>query len=264
MLALLCWGGWYLANKGFGRQWRTKVVEELRKRGIDASVRRLTLDPFRGLVAQDVRIYDSRNREKPLAVISEIALDINYAALLHRQPFLNAIDVRNADLTFPNPTADPNAPKAQLKQFRAHIYFPPEQIFVSQADGIFCGIHISATGQLIKREDYKPTRVVSEEEWRQRMELVQRVAAELGRLTFAGGPPSLQVKVTGDLAEMENARVAATLSGERVQRGTYEIKAFSAAGDWSEQKLNLTQLEWTDAGGSFASRGDVECAHQRG
>ncbi len=254
LLALLGWGGWYLANKGFGRQWRTKVVEELQKRGIDASVRRLTLDPFRGLVAQDVRIYDSRNREKPLAVISEIALDINYAALLHRRPFLNAIDVRNADLTFPSPTTDPNAPKAQLKQFRAHIYFPPEQIFVSQADGFFCGIHISATGQLIKREDYKPARVVSEEEWRQRMELVQRVATELGRFTFAGGPPSLQVKVTGDLAQMENARVAATLSGERVQRGSYEIKAFSAAGDWSEQKLNLTQLEWTDAGGSFASR----------
>src|SRR3978361_1031599 len=71
IIALLAWGGWYLANKGFGRQWRTKVVEELRKRGIDASVRRLTLDPFRGLVAQDVRIYDFRAGEKPLAAISE-------------------------------------------------------------------------------------------------------------------------------------------------------------------------------------------------
>ena len=86
------------------------------------------------------------------------------------------------------------------------------------------------------------------------MELLQRVAAELGRFTFAGGPPSLQIKFTGDLAQMENARVAATLSGERMQRGPYEIKAFSAAGDWSEQKLNLTQLEWTDAAGIFASR----------
>ena len=36
-----------------------RVVEELQKRGIEASVRRLTLDPFRGLIAQDVRIYDS-------------------------------------------------------------------------------------------------------------------------------------------------------------------------------------------------------------
>jgi hypothetical protein len=229
-------------------------VEELQKRGIDASVRRLTLDPFRGLVAQDVRIYDSNHRDKPLAVISEVALDINYAALLHRQPFLNAIDVRNADLTFPSPRSDPNAPKAQLKQFRAHVYFPPEQIFVSQAEGIFCGIQVSATGQLIKRGDYKPARVVTDEEWQHRMELVQRVAAELGRMNFAGGPPSLQLKFAGDLAKMENARVAATLSGERIQRGGYEIKTLTATGEWSEQKINLTQFEWTDAAGLFASR----------
>ena len=91
LLAGLIWGGWYLANKGFGRQWRTTVVEELRKRGVETSVRRLTLDPFRGLVAQDVRIYDFKNRDNPLAVISEVSLDINYAALLHRQPFLNAL-----------------------------------------------------------------------------------------------------------------------------------------------------------------------------
>src|SRR3712207_5903369 len=56
-IALFLWSGWYVANKGFGRQFRTKVVEELRKRGIDASVRKLTLDPFRGLVAKDLRIY---------------------------------------------------------------------------------------------------------------------------------------------------------------------------------------------------------------
>src|ERR687893_3079010 len=59
---LLLWGSWYLANRGFGREFRTKVVEELRKRGIETSVRRLTLDPFRGLVVQDLRIHDFRNR----------------------------------------------------------------------------------------------------------------------------------------------------------------------------------------------------------
>lgn len=254
LLALLAWSGWYLANKGFGRQWRTKVVEEMRKRGIDASVRRLTLNPFRGLVAQDVLIFDFKNGGKPLASISEVALDLNYAALLHGQPFLNAIDVRDAELTFPSPTSDPNASRAQLKQFRAHILFPPEQIFISQADGIFCGVRVSVTGQLLRRADYRPTRVVSDEEWRQRMELVQRCATELGRFTFAGGPPSLQIKFTGDLEQMENAHVAATLSGERVQRDGYEMKAFAATGEWSDQKLNLTQLEWTDSAGVFASR----------
>ena len=51
-------GGWYLAKRGFGRQWRYRVVEELHKRGVEASIGRLTLDPFRGLVAKNVRIFD--------------------------------------------------------------------------------------------------------------------------------------------------------------------------------------------------------------
>src|SRR5436189_5273525 len=101
-LGAMAGGGWYLARKGFGRKWRRLVVEELHKHGVEASVRRLTLDPFRGLIAQDVRIYDYKNRENTIAEISRISLHVNYAALLQRQAFFNAIDIRNdqVKLTF--------------------------------------------------------------------------------------------------------------------------------------------------------------------
>src|SRR5207244_10710550 len=71
-------GSWYLARKGFGRQWRHRVVEELHKRGVEASIRRLTLDPFRGLVAQEVRICSYKHRATPLAVNSANSLDVSY------------------------------------------------------------------------------------------------------------------------------------------------------------------------------------------
>ena len=58
-------------------------------------------NPFRGLVAQDVRVYDYKNRANTLALVSEISLDINYAAFFHRQPFLNAVDIRNAQIWLP-------------------------------------------------------------------------------------------------------------------------------------------------------------------
>ena len=258
------WGAWYLANKGFGRQFRYTVVEELRKRGVDASVRKLTLDPFRGLVAQDLRIYDSRDRQRPLAVISEVSLDINYAAIFHRQPFLNALDIREADVTFPNLGTDPNAPKAQLKEFRAHVLFPPDQIFIRQAEGIFCGIRISASGQLIRPSSYKAGAKMSDAEMRQRLELLQRVVTELGKFNFAGGPPNLQVKFAADLADLGTTRVEATLQGERIQRGAYEIKNFLAAGEWVDRRLDLRQLEWTDASGTFSARAGVDTARKTG
>lgn len=253
---LLAWSGWYLAKRGFGKEWRDRVGEELHKRGVEASVRRLTLDPVRGLIAQDVRIYDFKNRENTLAVISEVALDINYAALLHHQPFLNALDVRGAELTIPNPADGTIAPKTQIKDLRAHIYFPPEQIYVSQAEGFFCGIRISATGQLIKRSDYQPSEEISDEDWRQRMLLVQRIADELRRFTFPGEAPSLQVKFAGDLSQFETVHAEATLSADRLQRGAYEMKDLSLAAEWTNQTLHINHCEWADYLGTFSGRLD--------
>src|SRR5882724_3424257 len=248
--------GWYLAKRGFGRQWRSLVVEELHQRGVEASVERLTLDPFRGLVAKNVRIFDYKNRENTLAVISEISLDINYAALIHHESFLNALDVRNAEITLPLKTAEGRPEKVQLNNFRAHIYFPPEQIYVSQAEGTFCGIRISASGQLIKRENYKPSPPIPEEEWQRRVAMVRWVVNELEKFDFPAAPPSLQVKFTGDVAEIENARVEATLRGDRLQRGNYEIRNLFAVAEWKDQHLDVTQCEWIDHLGSFAGRAD--------
>jgi hypothetical protein len=254
-LVLICgWTGWYLAKRGFGKEWRDRVSDELHKRGVEASVQRLTLDPVRGLIAQNVRIYDFKNHENTLAVISEVALDINYGALLHHRPFLNALDVRGAELTIPNPTAAPGVPKTQIKELRAHIYFPPEQIYVSQAEGIFCGVRISATGQLIKRSDYKSSEEISDEEWRQRLLLVHRVADELRRFSFPGEAPALQVKFAGDLSQFETIHAEATLTGDRLRRGDYELANLSLAAEWANQTLRINQCSWSDSAGSFSGR----------
>ncbi|MEY2564606.1 MAG: hypothetical protein QOH88_2799 [Verrucomicrobiota bacterium] len=256
LVIALGWTGWYLAKRGFGRQWRERVVEELHKRGVEASVRRLTLDPVRGLIAQDVRIFDFKNRENTLAVISEVALDINYAALLHHQPFLNALDVRGAELTIPTPLAGITAPKARLTKFRAHIYFPPEQIYVSQAEGMFGGVRISVTGQLLKKSDYKPSGEISDDDWRERLILLQKVTEELHQWKFPGEAPTLQIKFSGDLSQFETARADATLSAERLQRGSYDMKNLSVAAEWTNQTLSINRCEWSDNAGTLSGRGN--------
>src|SRR6266480_4519026 len=252
-LGAMAGGGWYLARKGFGRKWRGIVVEELHKHGVEASVRRLTLDPFRGLVAKDVRIFDYKNRENTIAQISRISLDVNYAALLQHQPFLNAIDIRNAQVSLPLPEgADPNAPHAEIRNLHAHIYFPPEQIYVSQADGIFCGIQISATGQLIKRNDYQQSKETTEEEWMKRLNILQRVVSELNRFKFSERP-HLQIKFSGDVAELENARVEGTLQTGPWQRGNYQAQKLTMTGEFADQTLSLRQCELQDGLGGFSA-----------
>ena len=256
ILSGLAAGGWYLAKKGFSRSWREKVVEELHKRGVEASVRRLTLDPFRGLIARDLRIYDYKRREKTLAVVSEVALDINYAALFHHQPFLNALDIRNAELRIPLPPVAGQVSSAELKRFRAHIFFPPERIEVSQAEGFFCGIRISATGQLIKREAYHGSGRQSAEERAQRLRLLQTLVTTLQRFRYPGAAPELQVKFSGDLSQLEEAHLEATLRGSHIVRQGYEAHNLFLRAEWKENVLAIPQVEWSDRAGRFAGSGN--------
>ncbi len=226
-------GGYYLARRGFGREWRYRVVEELHKRGVEAVIGRLTLDPFRGLVARNVRIFDYKNRENTLALISEVSLDINYAALIHNQSFLNSLDVRDAQITLPLKMAAGKGEKAQLTNFRAHVYFPPEQIYVSQAEGTFCGIRISAAGQLIKRQNYQPSPALAPEEWQKRLLIAQRALNELEKFRFPIGLPSLQLKFSGDVAEIEKAPsgeiARAISSAERIGTRKLAVRIFKSA-----------------------------------
>src|SRR5207237_5444490 len=138
-----------------------------------------------------------------IAQISRIPRHLMCAPLLQRQSFVNTIDIRNAQVTLPLPEgAYPKSPHAQIKNLHSHIYFPPEQIYVSQADGIFCDIRISATGQLIKRNDYKPSRDATPEEWQTRLAILQRSVSELSQFKFSERP-HLQIKFSGDVAQLE-------------------------------------------------------------
>lgn len=253
MIAGAIGGGWYVARKGFGGRTRARIVEELHRRGVEASIGHLTLNPFRGLVARNVRIFSYRDRKNTLAFISEIALDINYAAFFHHQPFLNALDIRNAEVTLPLKGPQGKTEQPQLRKFHAYIYFPPEQIYVSQAEGIFCGVRVSATGQLIKRGNYQPSSPLTEEQRQKQLAIVRRIVAELQRFTFPNGPPSLQVKFSGDLAQLEDARAEATLQGNLLKRKNYEMRDFVASAEWSNQTLHLLRCEWNDRLGGFAA-----------
>src|SRR4051794_22688833 len=66
-LAATLGGLWYASKKGFTSKWRGYVKEEFHKRGVEVTLRRLTLDPLRGLVAKEVRVFDARGKNRVLA-----------------------------------------------------------------------------------------------------------------------------------------------------------------------------------------------------
>src|SRR6516165_1438613 len=132
----LCWCGYYFYHKGFGQHWRALLSKEFQRFGFQIRVRRLTLNPFRGLVAKDIEIYESDRRQTVIAQVSDLSLDINYANLLQQEPALNAVDLHDAKISIPVDPLYPKTERLRITNFQSRIYFFPGRIEVRQASGI--------------------------------------------------------------------------------------------------------------------------------
>lgn len=248
---LLAAGTWYICTRGFTRRWRTFIVAEFEKQGIEVSLHRLTLDPFRGLVAQEVRLYDARDHRRVLAEINQMLLGVNYAGASRGESFVDSIDLREAHLSLPLDQRAPDGAKIEITKLNARLFLPPEQIYLAHGEAEVFGLRISATGRLINPH------VFMAKHGRNRTELagVALFLRELKQVRFDGAPPVLSVQFSGDLASPEEIMVAGELHAPKIGRHTYTLHNLAATASYRSGILELQRLEATDARGDFRAFG---------
>ena len=251
-LAAFIGSAWYLYHRGFTKQWRLRVTEEFRKRGVEVYLRKLSLDPMRGLVASGVKVLDARDRRRVIAEIDEMSLQVNYANLARGEPFLDALDLREAKLALPVDPSDARSPRIEVARLNARLFLPPQQIYLARAEAEVFGIRVSASGRLINPQAFpkKP-----DEEQKSASPLIARVIEELKALKFETTAPTLSIIFSGDLATPEKIFVEAALRGERIRRGNYLLRNLSAAVCFRDGFVELKQLTASDTVGALSVTG---------
>lgn len=263
MTIAIVWSGWYVYSKGFTKRWRNFLSAELRRYGLDVTVRRITLDPFEGLVAHDVVLKRADRDGGPVLTISRTALDINLAQLFQRETFLNSIDLRDAQAIIPVDSRDPNGPRFQIKNLRAKILFPPGHIRLTVAEGECEGIQFSASGLVASSGETPPflrDDSITGEALESRRRLSRTLLDELKKLKFGGEPPRVVVEFAGDLAKPETLQATARLTAGGVQRGTYQLKSMQLLARFEDGLIKLENGEATDARGRLNVQGDFRPA----
>ena len=259
ILVMLAWGGYYVCNHGFSRHWRVRVSQEFKRRGLDLYVHRLTLDPIQGFVAREVEIFDANDPEKVLATIDRVALDINFTNLLHGRQFLDAVDMRNADLSVPVNPDDPHSERVTVSHLNARIIFPPHEWYVSEADASMYGMEISAHGRLQNPEAYVGGNTSeANRAGGNRPKMVLDVIKSLADLHFTGAAPRVEINFGGDLAEEGSLYADATLWGEKIKRGEAELTQIYAATALRDNRIELKQCNVNDAHGELDASGSYE------
>jgi hypothetical protein len=253
LAGVLC-TGWYVYEKGFTKKWRKQVTEEFRRRGVEVSLRRLTLDPFRGLVAKEIRVYDAKDRRRTLAVIDEVLLQVNYANLLRGQAFLDALDLRDANLSFPIDPAAPNGAKIEIARLNARLFLPLQQIYLAHAEAEVFGIKVSASGRLINPQAFQPSAPMSPGP----SPLATRIIEEIQGLTFEAESPVVSVAFTGDLADPGKILIELAVRGERIRRSGYLFETIDLTGQLRDRVVEVKQLTLRDGTGTLHGRGTFD------
>lgn len=261
LLGTLFWAGWYVYNRGFTRKWRDQLTAELRSRGFDFTARHLTLNPFEGLVAEQAHLYLLDEHHTHLLYINRVAVDISISNLIFKKPFLNSLDLRGASLTLPVDMTDPSGPKLKLHRFQAKLSLLPGEVRLTQAQGDFYGLQISASGTLQHPGSFSPGGTPASPEDRARRRVwAHAVTDEIEKVRSDRTPPRLEILFQGDLARPESLRASVGLTGEALRRGSYYLEKLAVRLDYAAGAFHLRQGELTDRHGTLSALGDYSPA----
>jgi hypothetical protein len=246
ILLLLGVGGtmWYLYRKGFTKPWREWLVDELRSRGIEASFSKLTVEPFRGLIAKDVKIYSNADRKRVLAKVDEIVVEANYAHAARGEPFLDALTLVDASLEIPLDPKQPDGPSVHVEKLNTRLHLPPRQLLVARLDAEVFGVHLNASGQLSN-----PFQARAPSTGPNEPSPLLLLAKELQQISFEGNSSRLNVRFSGDLSQPESLVIEADLRGEHLRFNNYRLESLAVSGSWQNSSLVIPHFEARDAVG---------------
>lgn len=255
------WALWYVSHRGFSHKWRQTVIEELAKRGVHMTVQRLTLNPLQGLVAKEVRLRTSKEGGRAMASIDEVVLDINYSNLVHREPFLNAVELRDATLSLPLDTAPAlRARQLEISHLNARILLPPHHLSIEQAEAVVRGLRVSASGHFVNPEKFQWP-ASSDPHAPPPTARIQEILDALDRLKLSGGRPTLELRFSGDLAKPSELFAAAVLqTGAFSVNGAARIESARIAATLADGRVRVDQCEIEDRDGTFNASGAFQIA----
>ena len=254
--------GWYAYDRGFTRKWRGYVAAEFRKRGVELQVSRLTLQPFRGIVAKEVKIFDARDRRRVLAQIDEMRLVINWANLAQGKTFLDAMELREATLSLPVDPKNPGGEKIEITGLGGLLFFPPQQVYLSRLEADLRGVHVSASGRLINPQKWRASRKEGPD-WNALAGPAAAVFEQWRAMKFFGTPAELHLHFSGDLAQPDTLTAELTLWGEKASWNGVPLEKLYLAANFRNESIEVKQLTASDAAGALQISGQYELAQQR-
>jgi hypothetical protein len=237
---------YYLQEYGVGFGLRDQVAKALSGETFQTSIGKLSLNPFQGLVAQQIRVTETQGDKKNLAYIERLVVSISFRDLLRRKISIDQISLDDSEVSIPLAEGT-KAPRLNLGRVTGQCMFLPGQVRINHFEANLEGIRVVVTGILRNPERFRadsPAAPRAQPELpSERSEVLLNILNKVAECRFPGMAPEVRLEIDGDLADLSTLTLQPIIvrSGPIVAP-TWEVNGLEAKASYEGGSVTLTQF----------------------
>lgn len=241
----------YLREVGIGYEWKERVAVALSGDGFRTEIGKLTVDPFKGLVAENVVVRDTSAEGRDYARIERLVVSVNFADLLAGRVTIDQVQLDETDVSIPLGT-DPDSPRLDVDGVSAELSLLAEQLRISSLEARVQGIRIVLSGLLRNPGALRFDQKSTQQDPQKRNKLIAQIVETLSTLKFPGMQPEVQVKINGDLADLSTLQISPILvrSGPIIAP-KWRVEGVDAEAEFQNRALSIKRFKLRSQGGAL-------------
>lgn len=248
--------GLYSNSESFSRRWRGFVTGELAKHGVFLDFERLTISPFGGLIAKEVRLFNDFTRVNEIARVDRLNVSLDLALLMEGEVSVESLELSHAGIALPVDPQMPEQTVIELKDFNAKAVLNGNQLEIRQAEGVLSGIRLDIRGVLtLPKPDDQPEK--SRQSALKRLSLMRdhRVQIQNGLdwLARFQSPekPLISLEVSGDLNKPQELKAGLSFRASNLRFEDYTWTEWIADAEYDGGLIDVKRLHLSDHLGSI-------------
>lgn len=271
-LGVAAWAAYYGYRRGFSESWRELIEAEFARRGYDIEIERVSLDPFHGLSARNVRFFPDAERRKEIAKVNEVLLDLDLSRILKKDISINTLDVRDAEASLPIDPLDKDSEQLTIKGLSGRLVVTESQIEIVRAEALLEGVAVTVKGvltRLPKEEDEDKNLSDPEKKRKRKMQLeairtqrhvITGFLDQLALFDYQGPPPKLDLEFNGDTMHLGSLRLGMRLEANHFKRGTWACEKLEVEAEYEGARKVLTTkvFRLRDSKGVIEAHGELD------
>jgi hypothetical protein len=249
---------YYQRVHGIGFGAKEALGKALSNPTLEVSIGHLSLNPFMGLVARDVRIKERSDHSNTLASINQVAISISLGELLHRRIMVDSLSLRLADASIPLPKS-PDGRRITIQNINAEIILLGDSLRLSSFEAAVEGIRLRFAGEVLNPfalqiPDHAPDPNAPGQD-----PPFEKILDALRETSFPRGELLIQGSFEVDASNLESLKIPDfSITCPLLKREEVSFSEIKIQGEYSDGRLRVPIIQIKDTSGMLQASGEWE------